>query len=66
MKIIDPNLIFNVNIYMSIKSLFPSSNLIEISKKAKILEKEQEFFLINDWRDNRNPKSLQQILNSYD
>ena len=50
---------------MSIKSLFPSSNLIEISKKDKIIEKEQEFFLINDWRDNRNPKSLQQILNSY-
>ena len=50
---------------MSFKNLFQASNLIEISKKAKILEKEQEFYLINDWRDNRNPKSLQQILNSY-
>tara|TARA_B100000963_G_scaffold335788_1_gene330249 strand:+ start:1780 stop:2646 length:867 start_codon:yes stop_codon:yes gene_type:complete len=50
---------------MSIKNYFFSSNLIEISKKAKILEKEQEFYLINDWRDNRNPRSLQQILNSY-
>ena len=65
LKIIDPNLLFNVYINMSIKNFFPSSNLIEVSKKAKILEKEQEFFLINDWREKRNPKSLQQILNSY-
>ncbi len=50
---------------MNTKNFFPSSNLIEISKKATILEKDQEFYLINDWRDNRNPKSLQQILNSY-
>ena len=42
-----------------------SNNLIEISKKAAILEKEEEFFLINDWRDNKTPKSLQKILNSY-
>ena len=65
LKIIDPNLLFNVYINMSIKNFFPSSNLLEVSKKAKILEKEQEFFLINDWREKRNPKSLQQILNSY-
>ena len=65
LKIIDPNLIFNVDICMNTKNFFPSSNLIEISKKATILEKDQEFYLINDWRDNRNPKSLQQILNSY-
>ena len=50
---------------MNVKNFFQASNLIEISKKAKILEKEQEFYLINDWRNNRNPKSLQQILNSY-
>ena len=42
-----------------------SNNLIEISKKAAILEKDEEFFLINDWRDNKTPKSLQKILNSY-
>ena len=42
-----------------------SNNLIEFSKKAEILEKNEEFTLINDWRDNRNPKSLQKILNSY-
>jgi len=46
------------------KSFF-SNNLIEISKKADILEKEEEFKLINDWRDNRTPKSLQKILSSY-
>ena len=50
---------------MNTKNFFPSSNLIEISKIATILEKDQEFYLINDWRDNRNPKSLQKILNSY-
>jgi len=42
-----------------------SNNLIEFSKKADILKKEEEFFLIDDWRDNRNPKSLQKILNAY-
>ena len=44
---------------------FNSSRLIEISKKGSILEKDEEFKLINDWKDNRNPKSLQKILNSY-
>jgi len=47
------------------KNPFFSSNLIELSKKAAILEKEEEFYLINDWRDNKTPKSLQKILNSY-
>jgi len=47
------------------KNQFFSNNLIEFSKKAAILEKEEEFSLINDWRDNRTPKSLQKILNSY-
>ena len=47
------------------KSYFFSNNLIEISKKAAILEKDEEFYLINDWRDNKTPKSLQKILNSY-
>ena len=42
-----------------------SSRLIEISKKGSILEKDEEFKLINDWQDNRNPKSLQKIINSY-
>tara|TARA_B100000963_G_C22509892_1_gene617841 strand:+ start:71 stop:937 length:867 start_codon:yes stop_codon:yes gene_type:complete len=42
-----------------------SSKLIDFSKKAAILEKDEEFTLINDWRDNKNPKSLQKILNAY-
>ena len=47
------------------KNRFFSNNLIELSKKAAILEKEEEFYLINDWRNNKTPKSLQKILNSY-
>ncbi len=47
------------------KNYFFSNNLIELSKKAAILEKDEEFQLINDWRDNKTPKSLQKILNSY-
>ena len=50
---------------MSSKNYFFSNNLIELSKKAAILEKDEEFKLINDWRDNKTPKSLQKILNSY-
>tara|TARA_A100001011_G_C14210961_1_gene799908 strand:- start:461 stop:1327 length:867 start_codon:yes stop_codon:yes gene_type:complete len=50
---------------MITKNLFFSNNLIELSKKAAILEKEEEFYLINDWKDNKTPKSLQKILNSY-
>ena len=42
-----------------------SSKLIDFSKKAAILEKEEEFTFINDWRDNKNPKALQKILNAY-
>ena len=47
------------------KNFFFSNNLIELSKKASILEKDEEFYLINDWRDNKTPRSLQKILNSY-
>ncbi len=50
---------------MTVSKYFFSNNLIEMSKKADILEKEEEFKLINDWRDNRTPKSLQKILSSY-
>jgi len=42
-----------------------SSRLIELSKKGDILDKETEFSLINDWRETKNPKSLQKILNAY-
>tara|TARA_E500000178_G_scaffold256302_1_gene252832 strand:- start:172 stop:1038 length:867 start_codon:yes stop_codon:yes gene_type:complete len=50
---------------MVTKNFYFSNNLIEMSKKASILEKDEEFKLINDWRDNKTPKSLQKILNSY-
>ena len=50
---------------MSSKKFFFSNNLIELSKKGAILEKDEEFKLINDWRDNKTPKSLQKILNAY-
>ena len=50
---------------MVTKNYFFSNNIIELSKKAAILEKDEEFYLINDWKDNKTPKSLQKILNSY-
>ena len=50
---------------MAINKFNFSNNLIEFSKKAAILEKDHEFELINDWRDNKNPKSLQKILDAY-
>ncbi len=50
---------------MNSKNILFSNNLVEFSKQAKILEKDEEYMLISDWRDNRNPKSLQKILNSY-
>ncbi len=50
---------------MANKNFFFSNNLVELSKKAAILEKDEEFKLINDWRDNKTPRSLQKILNSY-
>ena len=50
---------------MVTKNFFLSNNLIELSKKAAILEKDEEFRLIDDWRVNKTPRSLQKILNSY-
>ena len=47
------------------KNFVFSNNLIELSKRAAILEKDEEFQLINDWRENKTPRSLQKILNSY-
>ena len=49
---------------MTIKS-FISNNLVEFSKKSKILEKKEEFYHIEQWRDKRESKSLQIILNAY-
>ena len=49
---------------MTVKSLI-ANNLVEFSKKSKILEKDEEFYHIEKWRIDRNSKSLQIILNSY-
>ncbi len=42
-----------------------SNNLVDFSRKFKILEKSEEFYHIEEWRKNRTQKSLQVILNSY-
>ena len=42
-----------------------SNNLVDFSRKSKILEKNEEFFHIEEWRVKRKQKSLQIILNSY-
>ena len=49
---------------MSVRSLI-SNNLVEFSKKSKILEKEEEFYHITQWKEKRQSKSLQIILNAY-
>ena len=49
---------------MTLKSLIPN-NLIDLSKKAKILDKEEEFYHIEKWRNERESESLKVILNSY-
>ena len=41
---------------MTVFNVF-NNNLISLSKKAKILEKNEEFYLIEDWRNNKNEKS---------
>ena len=50
---------------MSKKILKLSNNLIEYSKRAKVLKKNEEFSLIKKWRENKNPESLEKILNAY-
>ena len=52
----------NKELKACVEILENSNKLVEFSKKAVILEKDDEFKLINDWRDNKTPKSLQKIL----
>ena len=49
---------------MTLKALI-SNNLVEFSKKSKILEKKEEYYHIENWRNNRESQSLKVILNSY-
>ena len=41
------------------------NNVIEYSRRAAVLSKEEEYKLITAWRDNRDQVALQKILNSY-
>ncbi len=49
---------------MSLRSSL-SNNLVDFSRKSKILEKDEEFYHIKRWRKHRDSKSLQVILNAY-
>jgi len=49
---------------MTLKTLI-SNNLVEFSRKSKILEKQEEFYHIENWRNKRDSESLKVILNSY-
>ena len=49
---------------MGIKNVL-ANNLVDFSKKSKILEKEEEFFHIERWRNERDQLSLKIILNAY-
>ena len=49
---------------MTLKTLL-SNNLVNFSKKSKILEKDEEFYHIEEWRNNRDSNSLKIILNAY-
>jgi RNA polymerase sigma-32 factor len=42
-----------------------SNNLVEYSRRAGILEKKEEYDLITRWREQKEQKALQKILNSY-
>ncbi len=42
-----------------------TNNLIDFSKKSKILDKEEEFYHIENWRNKRESESLKIILNAY-
>ena len=42
-----------------------SNNLVEYSRKAKILEKNEEYKLITLWVENQDQKALQKIHSKY-
>ena len=50
---------------MSEKNYKLANNLVEYSRRSKILSKEDEYHYITQWRENRDQKCLQKILNSY-
>ena len=50
---------------MKVKNFELSNNLVEYSRRSKVLEKEEEFYLIKSWQDEKDQKSLKKILNAY-
>ena len=50
---------------MSEKKYKLANNLVEYSRRSKILSKEDEYYLISQWRENQDQECLQKILNSY-
>ena len=50
---------------MSEKKYKLANNLVEYSRRSKILSKEDEYYLISQWRENQDQDCLQKILNSY-
>ncbi len=49
---------------MSLKTLL-TNNLVDFSKKSKILEKDEEYYHIEKWKNHRDSNSLKIILNAY-
>ena len=50
---------------MKEKNFKLSNNLVEYSRRTKVLEKEEEFNLIRRWQENKDQKALKKILNAY-
>ena len=50
---------------MKVKNFELSNNLVEYSRRSKVLGKEEEFYLIRKWQDEKDQKSLKKILNAY-
>ena len=50
---------------MKVKNFELSNNLVEYSRRSKVLGKEEEFYLIRRWQDEKDQKSLKKILNAY-
>ena len=42
-----------------------NGNLVEYSRKAPVLDKKKEYELIEKWKENRDERALQQILDAY-
>jgi len=50
---------------VKVKNFELFNNLVEYSRSSKVLGKEEEFYLIRRWQDEKDQKSLKKILNAY-